>query len=113
MNQPTPDVTRADVERIVRREFPSNDFKTVVALLDAYGTEEYERERDRVQLAVMKLANGSVDALAREMQIAKLDYRDVLSPAEYPTYRWGEKDEGKLREMYRADWQQYSDWLYK
>ena len=113
MNQPTPSVTRSDVERIVRRDFSSEDCATVMALLDYYGTESYEREKDRVQLAVLKLAAGSIDELLCQIQTAKLDYRDVLSLAEYPSYRWSEKDEAKIQKMYRDDWQQYSDWLHK
>ena len=113
MNQPTPSVTRSDVERIVRRDFPSEDCATVMALLDDYGTKSYEREKDRVQLAVLKLAAGSIDDLLCLIQTAKLDYRDVLSLAEYPSYRWSEKDETRIQKMYRDDWQQYSDWLNK
>ena len=111
MNQPTPSVTRSDVERIVRRNFPSEDFATVMALLDEYGAKRYEIEKDRVHLAVLKNAAGSIDELLCQIQAAKIDYRDVLSWAEYPSYRWGEKDETKLQKMYRDDWQQYSDWL--
>jgi hypothetical protein len=113
MNQPTPSVTRSDVERVVRRDFPTEDFATVMALLDEYGTKHYEREKDRVQLAVLKLADGSVDELLCQIQTAKMDYRDVLSWAEYPSYKWGEKDEAKKQKMFRDDWQQYSDWLNK
>ena len=82
-----------------------------MALLDYYGTKSYEREKDRVQLAVLKLAAGSIDELLCQIQTAKIDYRDVLSLAEYPSYRWDEKDETKIQKMYRDDWQQYSDWL--
>ena len=113
MNQPTPSVTRSDVERIVRRDFPSEDFATVMALLDEYGTRDHETEQDRVQLAVLKNAAGSIDELLIQIQMAKMDYRDVLSWAEYPSYRWGEKDEPKIQKMYRDDGQQYSDWLNK
>lgn len=113
MNQPTPSVTRADVERIVRRDFPSEDFATVMALLDEYGTRSHETEKNRVQLAVLKNAAGSIDELLIQIQTAKVDYRDVLAWAEYPSYRWGEKDEAKIQKMYRDDWQQYSDWLNK
>jgi hypothetical protein len=35
-----------------------------------------------------------------------MDYRDVLSWAEYPSYRWDEKDEAKIQKIYREDWQQ-------
>ena len=113
MNQPTPSVTRSDVERIVRRDFPSEDFATVMALLDEYGTKPHEGEKDRVQLAVIKNAAGSVEELLIQIQTAKLDYRDVLSWAEYPSYRWDEKDEATIQQMYREDSQQYSDWLNK
>jgi hypothetical protein len=111
MNQPTPSVNRSDVERIVRRDFPSDNWATVRDLLDYYGTATHEREKDRVQLAILKLADGSIDELLIQIQTAKLDYRDVLSLAEYPSYRWSEKDESKIQKMYRDDWQQYSDWL--
>ena len=113
MNQPTPSVTRSDVERIVRRDFASEDFATVMALLDEYGTRSHETEKDRVQLAVLKNAVGSIDELLIQIQTAKMDYRDVLTWAEYPSYRWGEKDEAKIQKIYREDWQQYSDWLNK
>jgi hypothetical protein len=111
MNQPTPSVNRSDVERIVRRDFPSDNWATVRDLLDYYGTATHEREKDRVQLAILKLADGSIDELLIQIQTAKLDYPDVLSLAEYPSYRWSEKDESKIQKMYRDDWQQYSDWL--
>jgi hypothetical protein len=115
MNQPTPTVTRSDVERIVRRDFPSEDCATVMALLDDYGAETHERERHRVQMAILKLAAGSVDELLIEIHRAKIDYRDVLALAEYPSYprNWKEKDETRLQKIYRDDWQQYSDWLNK
>jgi len=113
MNQPAPTVTRSDVERIVRRDFPSQDFATLMALLDEYGTKRHERERDRVQLAVLKLADGSVDEILCQIQTAKIDYRDVLSWAEYPSYKWDEKDEVKIQKLHRDDWQQYSEWLNK
>jgi hypothetical protein len=113
MKQPTPRVTRSDVERIVRRDFPSGDFPTVMALLDEYGSRSHEGEGNRVQLVVLKNAAGSIDELLIQIQTAKMDYRDVLSWAEYPSYRGGEKDEAKIQKMYRDDWQQYSDWLNK
>jgi len=113
MKQPTPTVSRSDVERIVRRDFPSEDFTTVMALLDTYGTESYGREKDRVQLAVLKLADGSIDSLLSQIEIAKSDYRDVLSPAEYPSYKWREKDVATLQKIYQDDWHQYSEWLHR
>ncbi len=60
MHQPTPSVSRADVERVVRRDFPKGAALEVLTALDRYGVEEYELERDRVQLAVLKLARGNL-----------------------------------------------------
>ena len=75
MNQPTPQVSRADVERIVHRDFPA-EAMDVLKALDEYGTEEYHRGKERVQLAVLKLAAGSRETLRQELENAKCDYRD-------------------------------------
>lgn len=114
--QPTPTVTRADVERIVHRDFSPDQFQTIMGALDEYGKQVWQRERDRVQLAVLKLAAGSIEALCRHIDLAKCDYRDVLAPAEYPAYskkafhmdRLSEEEE---RRIIDCDWKQYESWL--
>jgi hypothetical protein len=116
MSQPTPTVSRLDVERVIRRDFPSVAPHEVFAVLDRYGVESSERERDRVQLAVLKLARGRMESLRRELEAAKYDYRDTLSAAEYPGYgrRMFHLDTVPAEERQRvidADWRQYSDWL--
>lgn len=113
MDQPTPRVSRADVERIALRDFSSASLVEVLAILDEYGAEDHHREKDRVQLAVLKLSGGNRERLRREIEEAKCDYRDVLSPAEYPTYPW---DAHKLppeerKKIIAADLKQYTDWL--
>ena len=54
-----------------------------MAMLNEYGTEPYEQERERVQLAILKLAEGDIDKLLHFTQAAKGDFRDVLYWAEY------------------------------
>jgi hypothetical protein len=61
--QPPPTVSRVDVERVVRRDYPPEQFAKVLAGLDAYGSGLLQ-ERDRVQLAALKLAAGSLEDLA-------------------------------------------------
>ncbi len=56
----------------------------VLELLDSYGVEPYERERERVQLAVLELGAGSEEKIREYVAVAKRDYRDVLFWAEYP-----------------------------
>ncbi|MES2463932.1 MAG: hypothetical protein V4671_25460 [Armatimonadota bacterium] len=116
MNQPTPDVSQADVDRIMRRDFPSEAIQQVLAVLAEYGKEDYHREIVRVQLAVLKLADGSIENLHQEIQGAKCDYRDILSYSEYPNYTKRAFSIDKLSYAERkavidADWKQYNDWL--
>ena len=70
--------TRAEVEAAVWPAFPGDDGAAVSALLDLYGTEPHEREREKVQLAIVKLCRGSQEQLAGLVQLAKTDCRDVL-----------------------------------
>jgi hypothetical protein len=114
--QPVPNVTRADVERIVRRDFPAGEYRAVLAVLDEYGTESWQREGARVQLAVLKLANGDREALRRHMEVAKCDYRDVLAAAEYPGYMRDLPVSGDVpfedkQKVIARDWAQYKEWL--
>lgn len=112
MRQPTPSVTEADVERVVRRDFPA----TVVGeILDLIATVEV-REKPRVVLACLKIANGKLDRLRADLADASGWYRELLSEAEYPlaTKRWfrlASLPEDEVRAIYEKDWRQYSEWL--
>ena len=56
----------------------------MLELLDRYGVESYERERERVQLAILKLSEGNEKKLREFVAVAKRDYRDVLFWSENP-----------------------------
>jgi hypothetical protein len=71
--------TRDDVLAAVHAAFPAGDRSTILGVLDLYGTESCERERERVQLAIVELSGGSKDKLLELVQTAKTDYRDVLA----------------------------------
>ena len=116
MTQPTPTVTAADVDRIVRRDFPADRVDEVHARLIDYGSEEWHPEIDRVRLAVLKLAAGNLEELRMHLGIAKIDFRDVLSAAEYPLYtkKWFHIDKlppDERQQIIDADWKQYQAWL--
>jgi hypothetical protein len=115
-SQPTPNVSNADVERVVRRDFPAARVDEVLAMLAEYGTDAWHREPHRVRLAALKLAAGRLDRLRREIESAKCDYRDVLAPAEYPAYEKrvpgpGALPPGEVQRIIDTDWQQYQEWL--
>jgi hypothetical protein len=112
--QPVPDVTAGDVERIVRREFTSEQWAIVMALLSDFQTERRDRGAPRVQLAALKLAEGSLDKLRAHLTWP--DYRDVLVAAEYPAYhkvglRIRELSAGERQRIIDSDWSQYQEWL--
>src|SRR5438552_5954382 len=76
--------TRDEVVAVVQKTFPENARSRVLELLDSYGVESYERERERVQLAILKLSEGNEEKVREFVAVAKRDYRDVLFWAEYP-----------------------------
>lgn len=71
--------SRAMVLRKAERTFPHHDPAEIIRVLDEYGTESYERERERVHLAVLFASEGDLRTLRELVDLAKTDYRDVLN----------------------------------
>lgn len=69
----------------IAQTFPSEDPAAVLLRLDAYGTESWERERERVQLAILYLCGGDLALVPDLITQSKRDYRDTLAAAEYRT----------------------------
>ncbi len=71
----------------------------------------------RVRAAALKLADGSIDALRRQLEIATADFRDVVGPAEYPEYLRHDYaairklSPAELQNIYAQDSQQYRSWF--
>lgn len=76
--------TREQVRAACARRFPDEDAATILAILDLYGVEPHEPERERVPLAILKLSGGDADRVLATVEAANRDYRDVLRWAEYP-----------------------------
>jgi hypothetical protein len=114
--QPAPSVTHADVERVVARDYPADQRAQAWTVLREYGAEEWHPEADRVRLAALKLAAGSLEHLRLHIDVAKIDYRDVIAAAEYPGYMKRIPVSGAVPPDHRAqviqeDWEQYEQWL--
>ena len=75
--------TRASVKRMIARYFPTANPDEILALLDGYGQESYEHERERVQTGILYLSEGHLDKLRQYIDLAKTDYRDLLMMAEF------------------------------
>jgi hypothetical protein len=116
--QPSLEVTANDVERVVRRDFSTEDYAAVMAILAEYGTEAWHRFRPDVQLAALKLADGSMDRLRIGIEIARRDFRDVLFPAKFPGAKkafgyllaLSTEEQRRIRDR---DRQQFEEWLAK
>jgi len=84
--------------------------------LARYGTAGHEREAVRVRIAILKLAGTDKSRVRYFVNLAKLDYRDILGPAEYPaqmrspTWRLPESEKQPLIQQ---DLEQYEKWLRK
>jgi hypothetical protein len=113
--QPTPHVSRADVERVARRDFLPEHVALVMASLDKYGGNDWQPERERVQLAALKLASGCAAKLFGLLD--GRDYRDLIAGAEYPGYsaNWdiGGLPGPERQRIIDEDWAQYQEWLYR
>lgn len=87
---------------------------TAMAILNAYGVEEYEREPDRVRLAILKISGNDLKQIRRNTALAKQDFRDTLVEAEYPNQgkSWRVPNEVEKQKLIAKDRLQYEKWLH-
>jgi hypothetical protein len=106
-------ICRALVWRKVRSVLPGIRCEDAIRALDEY----CGPERERVQLATLKLSEGRLDRLRHYVEAAIQDYRDVLAWAEYPreisiaaseSLKMGTEEIAALRDQDRRE---YLAWL--
>ena len=97
--------SRDEVLAVVQKTFPESVHASILELLDTYGIESYERERERVQLAILKLSEGNEEKLREFVAVAKRDYRDVLFWADNPEE--AKLDTPEKRERVRKMFEQF------
>jgi hypothetical protein len=76
--------TRRVLEQEADRLFGYGGAKGVLPILDEYKS---DKGRERVQLAILKLSEGKIDKLRHYLDVAKKDFRDVLSWSGLPPER--------------------------
>lgn len=72
------------VRTLVARLYAPEDCDAASAMLAELAATPHINEGPRVQVAVIKLSEGSLARLRRYIADARTDYRDVLAWAEYP-----------------------------
>ena len=109
-------IEEADIERIIRRDFPGDIQDDVRSELEKYGQSSSHLEINRVHAAILKLADGSMDQLKLETANACTDYRDTLLAAECPNdAASGSHDlpADERRSIRRKDEEQYLAWFQR
>jgi len=121
---PEPVALTPPVIKKVRQLFPPDQQSEAISLLEKecgrnlpFSEDDSAQGLERVRLAVIKLAGGNLAELLRQIDIARVDWRDVLSSAEYPEasrmgfVEYNNLDERNRNEIKARDRQQYVDWL--
>ena len=112
MEQPVFRPQPGQLDRKVGIVFPDrSDAEMAMALLDAYEPVSGV-DPDRVRFAALYLSRGSLDRLALALDTARIDWRDVLAPAEYRAYLDLplDADRAAREAAMAADWERYSSW---
>jgi len=114
--QPVPQVSREEVVRGLKREFPGESIEVLMTELDEYGIPG-NPGRERVQLDVLKLARGNREKFREMIQEAKEDVREVIAAAEYREYMKLSPTDALVIEAanraVEADWREYQEWLQR
>ena len=108
--------TLETVRKKIRIIFPDKKETDILACLENYGIESYEKGRYRIYLAILKLCEEkNIPDPTYYVKAAKQDFRDVLAWAEYPNQmKFGPTtDPVKTAELVKKDQKQYESWLNK
>lgn len=90
MAQYVPTVSESDIERLVRRDYPSDVHAAIHEMIR--GVEV--REKARVIVACLKNGRGDFQKLKGELANASGWWREIIAEAEYPNY---------TKKMFRID----------
>jgi len=123
MKYKTPKISNEDISRIIESDFTKNN--DVLNILNKF-TQDIENDSNRVYAAILKISDGSVEKVEKYVEVANVDYRDVLTLAEYPNYNKFYHDrvsdekkrqlldsDEKKSQLLDEDWKQYHEWLNK
>jgi len=105
MTQYIPNIEPEDVERIINREFPSEDHANIKKLICQITV----NEKNRVIVACLKNANKNLSKLINQLEEANGYWREIISEAEYPKIKKSRNlTEEEIHEKMKT---QYLKWL--
>ena len=112
MKQPTAFFSLKGINKIIRRDYSIYPIKDILKELNKYS----DYEKYRVWAGILKLSNGNMNRLKKNVIKANNDYRDILAYSEYPEYsdKIGFDDDKftrkELNEIIKRDKQQLDIW---
>ena len=112
MEQFIPQVSVADVDRIIKRDFPSNQHAIILEMIAKAG----QGEKPRIVLACLKNARSDIERLKNQLSEASGYYREIIAEAEYPNYlkKWSRADqlsETEQQKIIESDKLQFLEWF--
>ncbi|MFI5148916.1 MAG: hypothetical protein ACHQRM_04230 [Bacteroidia bacterium] len=110
--QPIARASDKTLERIINREFQSQT-EVVKQKLEKIDSDSHPG-KNRLSAAVLKLADGEMNALDHYIILCNADHRDVLALAEYPrcnTIGMVAMNNQNMKSIYLADWLEYQAWI--
>ncbi|WP_395047709.1 hypothetical protein [Flavobacterium sp.] len=110
--QPVPKITYRTLDRIIDRDFGDSSQEVKVKLRQVISATE--SGKNRISAAILKLSNRNPEILDNYIEISKIDFRDVISQAEYPRclkLGFGNLISSEIKKNYLEDWKDYSKWL--
>jgi hypothetical protein len=117
MSQPTLKCTVKDLERILQRDYEPANRQLAKLMLDQYIRSEGSHEPIRVAIDCLKMAIGNIEELKNAIALAMIDYRDVISNAEYPNISRhrpaGKFSSETAQGIMKKDWEQLMEWFNK
>jgi hypothetical protein len=105
--------SRELVLRKLHDTFSAADAAEALSILETYGREPSQWERDRVHLAMLMVSRGSLQRLRSAAEAAVSDFRDLLVGAEFPEEFNAPRDlpQSELEAIRRRDRARYEAWL--
>ena len=113
MEQFVPEVSEADVERVLERDVPADAHDQIRQIIKRLEV----REKARVVLACLKNSGGDLTKLKYYLAEASGYYREHIGEAEYPNYikkmfHIDKLSEAEISAIYEKDKRQYLSWLH-
>lgn len=113
MTQYVPTVSESDIERLVRRDYPSDVHAAIHEMIRGIDV----REKARVIVACLKNGHGDFQKLKGELANASGWWREIIAEAEYPNYtkklfRIDRLSADEQQRIIEKDKNQYLTWLH-